>query len=389
MIRFPGLDGLRGWLAWTVVLHHIAFFSGLGAPWLPTNLVLEAGGLAVMIFIVLSGFVITHLIVERHEPYGLYLARRALRIYPIYLFALLLGVATTFLTFRTFLAPDGTLDAAAMAIIRYPQVDNFLVDHAMLQGNAFYTHLVLHLTMMHGLFAGNFVPDAEFMFLSPAWSLSLEWQFYLVAPAVIWAARRKIPALVLAAASLFLFYLYGHQFFGWWALPSFLPGAGLYFAVGIACRLLMTPERSRFSWIIVAILALGFVLLEGWRLPVEVWLVFLAASLYRDRAGRFSKPVGRVVGALFESPLARHLGEASYSTYLLHFPLLQLAMYVAVRGLALTPMAATVFVTLATLLSTYALSQLTWRVIERPFIALGKRLGSKDSSSETAVAGTV
>ena len=49
--------------------------------------------LAVMIFVILSGFVITHLVVEKHEPYGPYLGRRALRIFPIYLFALLLASA--------------------------------------------------------------------------------------------------------------------------------------------------------------------------------------------------------------------------------------------------------------------------------------------------------
>ena len=100
MTKFPGLDGLRGWLAWTVVLDHIVFFSGFGLPWISRGQAQLAGVCAVMIFIILSGFVITHLVLEKKEPYGLYIARRALRIYPVYLLALLLGVATTFLTFK-------------------------------------------------------------------------------------------------------------------------------------------------------------------------------------------------------------------------------------------------------------------------------------------------
>jgi peptidoglycan/LPS O-acetylase OafA/YrhL len=222
------------------------------------------------------------------------------------------------------------------------------------------------------------------MFLSPAWSLSLEWQFYLVAPIVIWAARRKLPSIALAAVSLFLFFLYARNRLGWWALPSFLPGASLYFAVGIASRLIMTRKEFRFSWWAVAIMAIGFVALDGWLLPVEIWLVFLGTSLYQVRGGTFSGPVGRAFAWLFESRLAVHLGEASYSTYLVHFPLLQIAMYLGVKTLALTPTTATVFVALATLTSTYALSQLTYRFIERPFMARARRLGSKDLPSEAA-----
>ncbi len=385
MTRFPGLDGLRGWLAWTVVLHHILFFTGLGASWLPPGAVMEAGMLAVMIFVILSGFVITHLIIEKDEPYGPYLARRALRIYPIYLLALLMGIGATFLTFRTFLTPGGVADPVALATIPYPQIDSLRFDRAALQGGAYFTHLALHLTMLQGIFAQSFLPDAAFMFLAPAWSLSLEWQFYLVAPFVVRASRRVLPAIGLALATLAVFYLFSLNLFGWWGLPSFLPGASLYFAIGIASRLLITGEPLRFSWRAApaAILAIGFLVMGAWKLPAEVWLVFLAASLYRVRGSTFGRPIHRVFGVLFESRLARHLGEASYSTYLVHLPLLQIAMYLAIRVLALGPANAILFVAFGTLVSTYALSQLTYRFVELPFIARGKRWARQASPKES------
>ena len=389
MIRFEGLDGLRGWLAWTVVLHHVLFFTGLGAPWLPTGLVLQAGFLAVMVFIIVSGFVITHLVLEKDEPYRLYIARRALRIYPIYLLALLLGVAATFLAFRTFLTPEGVPDPSALATLPYPQVANLAYDNATLHSGAYLTHLVLHLTMLHGLFAQTFLPDAEFMFLAPAWSLSLEWQFYLVAPFVVRAARNKLLAIGLVAATFALTWLYGHKVFGGWGLPSFLPGACLYFAVGIATRLLIPRDGFRFSWqaaVAPALLAIGFIAMGAWRLPVWVWLAFIAASLAASRGGRLGEPVRRIVQALFESRLATHLGKASYSTYLVHYPLMQIAMYLAVRVLALSPPAAAVFVAVGTLVSTWALSQLTWRFVEQPFIAHGKRLRRAEPVDEPPVA---
>ena len=390
MLRFPGLDGLRGWLAWMVVLDHVAVFTHLGQPWVSQDAAQLVGRLAVMIFIILSGFVIAHLVVEQDEPYRLYLARRTLRIYPIYMLALIVSIGTTFLTFRTFLLPDGTVDPAAMAILRYPEPGVLQFDWAALRTNAYFAHLALHLTMMHGVFAQSFLPNSEFMFLSPAWSLSLEFQFYLVAPFVIRAAARKFGSIGMVLLTLLLFVLYSLKLFGWWGLPSFLPGASLFFAVGIASRLLITGKPWRLSaWpaASVALLATGFLVAGEWRLPVVVWIVFLAALRIGAGRGRFSGPIGRVFEVLFDSRLATHLGKASYSTYLLHFPLLQLAMYVAVRILALTPTAAAFFVAAGTLLSTWALSQATYRFIERPFIQRGKRL--RDPAAQAAGASSL
>ena len=384
MTKFPGLDGLRGWLAWTVVLDHIVFFSGFGLPWISRGQAQLAGVCAVMIFIILSGFVITHLVLEKKEPYGLYIARRALRIYPVYLLALLLGIATTFLTFKAFLTPAGTMDPAAMATLAYPEPDVLMYDHAALQGGSYLAHLGLHLALLHGAVSQAFLPHSQLMFLSPAWSLSLEWQFYLVAPFVIRAAAHRFAAIGVVVVALVLFILTSMNLFGWWGMPSFLPGASLYFAIGIASRLLVTGKPFRFSVgpaISLALLAIGFVAIGTWRLPVEIWLVFFVASRLQGRV----VALGKAFRALFESRVVRHLGEASYSTYLVHVPLLQLAMALAVR-FALAPATATLFVAASTLVSTWAVSRLAWRWIEQPFIERGKRLRGEGSTGEPAAA---
>src|ERR1700761_4135915 len=384
MTKFPGLDGLRGWLAWTVVLDHVVFFSGFGLPWISRAEAQLAGVCAVMIFVILSGFVITHLVLEKKEPYGLYIARRALRIYPVYLLALLMGVATTFLIFRTFLTPEGAMDPAAMATLAYPEPDVLMYDHAALQGSSYLAHLGLHLALLHGLVSQAFLPHSQLMFLSPAWSLSLEWQFYLVAPFVIRAAAHRFAAIGVVLVTLLLFILTSMNLFGWWGMPSFLPGASLYFAIGIAWRLLVPGQPFRFSIgpaISLALLAIGFIAIGAWRLPVEIWLVFFAVSRLQGRVAA----LGQAFRALFESRVIRHLGEASYSTYLVHVPLLQLAMAVAVH-LALAPATATLFVAVSTLLSTWAVSQLTWRFVELPFIERGKRLRSEQPPAEPATA---
>lgn len=43
-------------------------------------------------------------------------------------------------------------------------------------------NIPLHLLMLHGVVPEVLVARAPGAFLAPAWSVSLEWQFYLVAP---------------------------------------------------------------------------------------------------------------------------------------------------------------------------------------------------------------
>ena len=56
-----------------------------------------------------------------------------------------------------------------------------LHEYAGLWKNAAY-HIPLHLTLLHGVVPEKLLPSSATAFLGPAWSLSLEWQFYLIAP---------------------------------------------------------------------------------------------------------------------------------------------------------------------------------------------------------------
>ena len=95
MRRFDELEGLRGWLAWIVVGWHLVLACDLKSRFLLFQPAAGAASVAVDVFIILSGFVITHLMLDKHESYAPYLLRRALRLYPNYIVALALGLATT------------------------------------------------------------------------------------------------------------------------------------------------------------------------------------------------------------------------------------------------------------------------------------------------------
>ena len=92
--RIKELEGLRGCLAWWVVLYHIYVYSGL----FHTNLQkyetwINSGWVAVELFIILSGYVIFLLLETQKEPYALYLTRRFFRIAPLYYTLCAWGVA--------------------------------------------------------------------------------------------------------------------------------------------------------------------------------------------------------------------------------------------------------------------------------------------------------
>lgn len=376
MYRFSGFDGLRGWLAWMVVVHHLVYFTGLRERFSPLKFLLGWGDSAVLIFIVLSGFVITHLLVVKQEPYRFYIARRALRIYPIYFVALLFGMLTTLLTYKTFISADGLAASGQIAFI-YPQVNELIRDLRGLDGVAFFEHLGLHLVMLHGAVPNNVLMDSQFMFLGPAWSLSLEWQFYLIAPFVVFAARCRWWSIALAVFACAIYQLDRHQVFGLFVLPSALPAAILYFAVGIGSRLIVGKETAGGSWIAAAIIAAYYIHLGAPLWPIAIWAAFLTASVYEPAghvAGRRFKSIFR---SLFDSRLAKHLGEPSYSTYLLHVPFMHLAMFLCVRIFNLAPLPANIFTIVGTVVGVYFLSQITYRFIEVPGISLGKSFASR------------
>ncbi|MGH9659582.1 MAG: acyltransferase family protein, partial [Bryobacteraceae bacterium] len=137
------LDGIRAVAALTVVGYH---YSPSCCPWIP-------GRMAVLAFYVLSGFLITHLLLEESESTGAvslsrFYWRRSLRIFPAFYVYWVVGLAVTALLLRRVVWGD-----AASAL--------FYVSNYYLARDG-----------PHEPFVGH------------TWSLALEEQFYLLWPVV-------------------------------------------------------------------------------------------------------------------------------------------------------------------------------------------------------------
>ena len=90
--RVTELDGLRGVLAWTVVASHILLVSGWYDPLVRRFPIIgDVPESAVDVFMMLSGFAITRVLMMRPRL-DTYFVRRACRIVPAYYMALLLGI---------------------------------------------------------------------------------------------------------------------------------------------------------------------------------------------------------------------------------------------------------------------------------------------------------
>jgi peptidoglycan/LPS O-acetylase OafA/YrhL len=212
------------------------------------------------------------------------------------------------------------------------------------------------------------------MFLGPAWSLSLEWQFYLVAPLVIYLiGRSELSRVALSLGAVVAWVAYQKGLFGSFLQPSFLPGAALPFGVGIATRLIIYRLPRLHAYPIAAIVIACLLVPLGPRiLPFYAWAVFVTWMLLEKPRTPLSVHINRVFVVMFESRIARYIGDISYPIYLAHAPMVQLLGYICVQrlhfGMTQTLLATLVSVPIGTVL----VAALIHKYVEQPFINLGK-----------------
>jgi peptidoglycan/LPS O-acetylase OafA/YrhL len=259
--HLPWLDGLRGLAALWVLISHVRILSGM--KYVP---VLSWGGLAVDLFMILSGFLMAHHYIQRRkaEPWEqsrtvfVFWTRRFFRIAPLYYVLLILSLLLGPMLGEYRAAIAAVWPDTATPASRY-------LDHGMV-------NVISHLS-----FAFGFLPDFAFRTPLPDWSIGLEMQFYLVFPAIMLAIARigpvKTTLLFIAAciALKVLFPAFFHQF----EMPSFLPMKLSVFFGGIWIALARAHTSMRPGLFIAVALAIVWVTIE--RSPGAVAQVFLIA----------------------------------------------------------------------------------------------------------------
>jgi peptidoglycan/LPS O-acetylase OafA/YrhL len=182
---------------------------------------------------------------------------------------------------------------------------------------AWVAEIAAHLTMTHGLLPDAVVPGAWVSFLGSAWSLSTEWQFYVLALLV----GARIGPLRMASA--FLCLAVGGLLWQAMAPPdwqfsrAFLPNKAQYFALGIASASMVRGGATwRYGAVLAATLAICAMQGRADKLGAPVvWTVCLAAQLRPERAGL------RLVASALRSRVLLWLGALSYCIYLTNEPI--------------------------------------------------------------------
>ncbi len=312
MKRLECLDGLRGLLAVYVMLSHMAPFAVLPAGIAHS---LSHGGAAVDVFFILSGLVIVGSLDKYRHQARPFLVARAARIFPVFLivFAFALAVQPLPRGFdsMTWLAPDSL--ARGLWAEGWPR--HWPVD------------VIAHLTMTHGLFPNFVLPHVWVSLLGAAWSLSTEWQFYLLAP---WLGRRwgtrsgglrgMAWALVGLAALSWLWHTLTPE--DWGFSRAFLGNKGHYFALGVVSALVVRAGvaawRDYLPVLAATLLLCG---LQGGAvklLPPLMWTLCLTVQLWPHLPG-LSLPA-----RVLRSAPMQWLGALSYCIYLTNEPIQKL-----------------------------------------------------------------
>ena len=334
----PGLDGIRALAVALVITSHFGFEFINGA-------------FGVLIFFVLSGFLITWLMLREVDRSGTvslknFYKRRVLRIFPAF-------YAFWFV-------------AIGIYVVRGHYIDWGQAISSLLYVSNYYMALV---------------PTGSALF-GHTWSLSIEEQFYLLWPFLFLLGRgdlaRLARLLALAVVAVWIHRTLAHLVYGirleyiYRAFDTRLD----HLAVGCLMAIQLKRGRldrfarlvTRHAWYPVVTLALlfgaqplhaslTFTYIVGYALEPLLVAVFLLQLIWFSGSG---------IWRLFEHPITRYVGRISYPLYLWQ----QLTLFTAKRLTAGAPL----FVQFAfAMMVTVALASASYYVVEKPFLKLKSR----------------
>lgn len=348
----PALDGLR-FIAFLLVFLHHSLYTG-SAHFTAFQQTMWFG---VELFFVLSGFLITRLLIAEFSQTGgislkRYAWRRILRIWPLYFFAIA--------TFSLF--------------VGYNQESDYL------------SHLLSLATFTQNLHAA-FSGWPNFPLVSHLWTIAAEEQFYLFIPAFAFlAVRSRRQFLIVAGAWLFISLVFrivmireAVPYPAIWVFTLAKPEALL---AGVALAIFERQALAwRFRWVAIAGLAIaGLFLLFG---IGAIWEPgWHQAVIYYGSAGLALAMLWAVLGApalsaiLALRPLA-YLGKISFGLYVFHrLPIVLAGDYLPqIHNAERTAGSWLIWAADFSIIlgATVLLASLSYHFLERPFLKLKTR----------------
>lgn len=354
--HFPALDGLRGVAILLVVLYHnFGFIQQSYFGWLGVDL-----------FFVLSGFLITSILLnEIQQPGGLkkFYVRRILRIFPLYFLCLLIFLV---------LFPAWGL---------YKSELQYFTDHQWW----LWTYLE------NWLYSFRLRDDAKM--LTHLWSLAVEEQFYLVWPFVVLLVKspRKLFVIMSAVLALLLvarsvIWLYHVEDLNYTTFYTFTRIDGICIGSMIALLMRFKPDfiARNLTIIVISLASLNFIFYfinrsDEYSYP---YFAFVGYTTFCALFGLLLYEIVKkgnktVLSRLFSLPLLRFFGKISYGFYIFHWPVFLISQPFFLNLLAGDPANPSrgqrLLASLASTLIAFLVSVLSYYGFERFFLRLKQR----------------
>lgn len=339
----PEIDGLRALAALSVVIFHV------------NKDLLPGGFLGVDIFFVISGFLISSIIMRQAEAgtwsFKSFYIKRLKRLAP----AMLVVCLLTPIFALAILGPTQLIATAKSAFYSVLYVSNF----------------------QYWIESGYFDNGAIYKPLLHTWSLSVEEQFYLIWPALILIglkfSKRALPILF---ALLFLASLAGSYFYenkDSAAIFFLMPFRIYEFAIG--ALLIFILPRSPISALfgnLLRIIGAGLIivpmfLLQGDMPRLQLWsLLACLGTCFIIYSG-----ISGASHTVLTNKVSLYFGKISYSLYLVHWPLISLVFIATFQPFSIV-LQITLFII------SVMLGAMLYEWIEKPL-----RYGKREKPSET------
>lgn len=386
-VYFPGLHGLRFVAAMMVVFSHVELmkdYHGYSNLYSSNLAVYESGRLGVTLFFVLSGFLISYLLLKEKEVAGSiavkkFYGRRILRIWPLY-------YLLVFLTF-----------------IVIPRISFFAVPKytAALPANFRYTFpLYVLLLPQVALSIFDPVPFAE-----PLWSIGVEEQFYLLWPVLMKYVKKFlwltimiiIGAVALKQVVFFIAeanraseslkywnYLLNYLYFTRIECMA-VGGVGAWLVFTHQQKILSVIFHRAFQLLLYVVTI--FLIVTEMNKPAYHYLMYAACfCLIIINVANNRKSLIRLENKVFVL-----LGNISFSIYLFHELVIKsvIEVMVRLRGTAFNDPLSNVILYAASIILTLGVSSIAYYFFEKPFLRLKSSYAVVESGQDLIEKGAV
>lgn len=359
--RVPALDGIRGIAVVMVIANHFLVIKQWeNEAWWK---VISGGWLGVDLFFVLSGFLITGILLNTREKphyFSNFYKRRILRIFPLY-FTVVFLVYFSLLFFGKITGPLTPFDSSGWYL-------------------TFTSNIAIALK-------NNWTYHSNWLDMNHFWSIAVEEQFYLIWPLLIWLVRPKWLTVSLCAGLIVFAYfarVWSDNVFGQWSMASYLlmpcridalaAGALLALLIKARDRILQKHERLMIQLLFFysGFKIIDFLIYGSGPIKGTFSVIFFACLIYLavESTGRLN-----LVQKLCENRVLRHLGKYSFALYIFHHLLKNVFMMLFGNYLLTQwpPLVGQIAYSLLASIIIYTLARLSWAYLEKPFLSLKQK----------------